>query len=77
MAKKAFITGVTGQDGAYLSKLLLDKGYDVAGLVRRSSTGDVNDVRLRWLGVAKDVRMFDGDLSDLVCQPFKQVKDAT
>ena len=56
MTKRALITGVTGQDGAYLSKLLLDKGYEVHGLVRRSSTADVNDVRLRWL---------DGNLRDL------------
>ena len=37
MTKKAFITGVTGQDGAYLSELLLNKGYEVHGLKRRSS----------------------------------------
>ena len=36
--KKAFITGVTGQDGYYLSKFLIDKGYEVHGTVRRSST---------------------------------------
>ena len=35
---KAFITGITGQDGYYLSKLLLDKGYEVHGTIRRSST---------------------------------------
>lgn len=35
--KKAFITGVTGQDGAYLSELLLEKGYEVHGVKRRSS----------------------------------------
>ena len=38
MAKKAFITGITGQDGSYLAELLLEKGYDVHGLVRRSSS---------------------------------------
>ena len=38
MRKKAFITGITGQDGSYLAELLLHKGYDVYGLVRRSST---------------------------------------
>jgi GDPmannose 4,6-dehydratase len=37
-ARKAFITGITGQDGSYLAELLLDKGYDVHGLVRRSSS---------------------------------------
>ena len=36
--KKAFITGVTGQDGYYLSKFLIDKGYEVHGTIRRSST---------------------------------------
>ena len=36
--KKALITGITGQDGHYLSKLLLDKGYEVHGTIRRSST---------------------------------------
>ncbi len=38
MAPRAFITGITGQDGSYLAELLLDKGYEVHGLVRRSST---------------------------------------
>ena len=38
MAKKALITGITGQDGSYLADLLLEKGYDVFGMVRRSST---------------------------------------
>ena len=36
--KKALITGITGQDGSYLAELLLEKGYEVHGLVRRSST---------------------------------------
>eukprot|EP01031_Cornospumella_fuschlensis_P000162 gene162-199_t len=62
---RALITGITGQDGAYLSKLLLDKGYEVHGLVRRSSTADVNDVRLRWMGIADQVRLLDGNLTDL------------
>jgi len=38
MAKKAFITGITGQDGSYLAELLLSKNYEVHGLVRRSSS---------------------------------------
>ena len=38
MAKKALITGITGQDGSYLAEFLLDKGYEVHGLIRRSST---------------------------------------
>ncbi|KCZ56958.1 GDP-mannose 4,6-dehydratase [Hyphomonas beringensis] len=63
--KTAFITGITGQDGAYLAQLLLEKGYRVTGLVRRSSTAEINDLRLKWLGVEKDVELIDGDLTDL------------
>ena len=63
--KTAFITGITGQDGAYLAQLLLEKGYRVTGLVRRSSTAEINDLRLKWLGVDKDVELIDGDLTDL------------
>jgi len=62
---RALITGITGQDGAYLSQFLLSKGYEVYGVVRRSSTNGVNDSRLRWLGVADQVRLRDGDLMDL------------
>jgi GDPmannose 4,6-dehydratase len=65
MPKKAFLTGTTGQDGAYLSRFLLDRGYDVYGLVRRSSTAEVNDTRLRWLGILNDLHLIDGDLTDL------------
>lgn len=65
MARTALITGVTGQDGAYLAELLLSKGYEVHGLVRRSSTSDVNTTRLKWLGIENDVRIVDGDLRDL------------
>src|SRR3954447_9914826 len=63
--KRALITGVTGQDGAYLSQLLLNQGYEVYGLLRRSASADVVDGRLRWLGIAGQVRMVDGDLLDL------------
>ncbi len=65
MTKRALITGVTGQDGAYLSQLLLDKGYEVHGLLRRSASSDVIGERLRWLGVADRVRMVDGNLTDM------------
>jgi GDPmannose 4,6-dehydratase len=65
MTKRALITGITGQDGAYLSQFLLEKGYEVHGVVRRSSHLGVADHRLRWLGVEKDVAMLDGNLSDL------------
>ena len=76
MTKRAFITGVTGQDGAYLTQLLLGKGYEVSGLVRRSSTAEVNDVRLKWLGIADQVRLIDGDLLDLsgIIRTLRDVK---
>ena len=54
-SKRAFITGVTGQDGAYLSKFLLEKGYEVHGLLRRSASADVVDSRLKWLGIADKI----------------------
>jgi GDPmannose 4,6-dehydratase len=62
---RALITGVTGQDGAYLSQLLLEKGYEVFGLLRRSASSDVIDARLRWLGIEGRVTMLDGNLTDL------------
>jgi GDPmannose 4,6-dehydratase len=63
--QSALITGITGQDGAYLSELLLSKGYQVFGLLRRSASAEVMGERLRWLGIQDDVRMIDGDLLDL------------
>jgi GDPmannose 4,6-dehydratase len=74
--KRALITGITGQDGAYLSELLLSKGYEVYGVVRRSSHRGVDDHRLRWLGLANKVQLLDGDLADLssLIRVFKQVK---
>lgn len=58
MAKKAFITGATGQDGSYLTEFLLDKGYEVAGLVRRNAVldlGNINELR-------EEVKIYYGDL---------------
>lgn len=63
--RRALITGITGQDGAYLSELLLSRGYQVFGLLRRSASAEVMGERLRWLGIQDDVRMIDGDLLDL------------
>jgi GDPmannose 4,6-dehydratase len=65
VSKRALITGVTGQDGAYLSQLLLAEGYSVVGLARRSSHEGFTDHRLRWLGIADQVAMVGGDLLDL------------
>ncbi len=65
MTKRALITGISGQDGAYLARLLLAKGYEVTGVVRRSSHTGVAEHRLRWLGVLERVRLVDGDLLDM------------
>lgn len=61
--KKAFITGITGQDGAYLSRLLLSKGYEVVGLIR-SHYGSNFD-RLLYLGVKDQIKLIECDLRDL------------
>ncbi|MDB4949820.1 MAG: GDP-mannose 4,6-dehydratase [Gemmatimonadetes bacterium] len=58
--KKALITGITGQDGSYLAELLLEKGYQVFGLVRRSST--VTFERIQH--IQDRVEMLSGDLTD-------------
>src|SRR6266508_4069343 len=60
--RHALITGVTGQDGAYLSKLLLESGYKVYGLDRRTSTPTTE--RLHYLEVADRVVLLDGDVTD-------------
>jgi GDPmannose 4,6-dehydratase len=60
MPKRALITGVTGQDGSYLAELLLDKGYEVVGMVRRSST--VNFERIEH--IQDRITLVSGDLVD-------------
>ena len=65
MAKRALITGISGQDGAYLAKLLVSKGYEVSGIIRRSSHAGVAAHRLVWIGVLDRIRLLDGDLLDL------------
>jgi GDPmannose 4,6-dehydratase len=64
--KKALITGITGQDGSYLAELLLEKGYEVHGVVRRSSTfnrGRIDHLRRDSIG-DRHVRLHYGDLGD-------------
>jgi GDPmannose 4,6-dehydratase len=63
VTKTAFITGITGQDGAYLAKFLLEKGYRVAGLLPRRSTRNL--WRLEYLNIADEVEYRDGDVLDL------------
>ena len=60
MAKKALITGITGQDGSYLAEFLLSKGYEVYGMVRRTST--VYYERIQH--IQDDIQLIQGDLSD-------------
>jgi GDPmannose 4,6-dehydratase len=60
--RHALITGITGQDGGYLSKLLLDSGYKVFGLDRRTSTPTTE--RLRYLEVLDGITLLDGDVTD-------------
>jgi GDPmannose 4,6-dehydratase len=58
--KRALITGITGQDGSYLAELLLEKGYEVHGMVRRSST----ETFQRLQGIRDDIVLHTGDLLD-------------
>ncbi|MEK4443633.1 GDP-mannose 4,6-dehydratase [Niallia sp. FSL K6-0077] len=61
--KSALITGITGQDGAYLAQLLLNKGYKVFGLLARRSTDTL--WRLEYLQIKEEVVLVDGDMTDL------------
>ena len=62
MSKSALITGVTGQDGAYLARFLLDKGYEVHGLIARRGSDTL--WRLRELDTLGRLNLIDGDLTD-------------
>jgi GDPmannose 4,6-dehydratase len=70
--KKAIITGITGQDGSYLADLLLEKGYEVHGLVRRASTENFD----RIAHLAGRVRLHQADLLDQlsIIEVFKEVR---
>ncbi len=62
MGKTALITGITGQDGSYLAEFLLEKGYEVHGIIRRASLP--NTVRIDHLIAAGSITLHEGDLSD-------------
>ena|SRR2546422_1080227 len=67
MAKRALITGITGQDGSFLTELLLDKGYEVYGIVRRSSSFNTERIDHLYQDPHEPdtrLRMFYGDLND-------------
>lgn len=72
--KKALITGISGQDGSYLAEFLLDKGYEVHGIVRRNSVAENQTHRL---GTCHEkLKMYYGDITDLssLINIFQQVK---
>jgi GDPmannose 4,6-dehydratase len=60
MSKSALITGITGQDGSYLAEFLLEKGYQVYGLVRRLSSPNMSRIEQ----IANRITMLEGDLTD-------------
>lgn len=62
MKKTAIVTGITGQDGPYLARFLLEKDYRVVGLIRRYSNPNLEN--LRWVGVENDVDLITGDVTD-------------
>lgn len=63
MKKRALITGITGQDGSYLAELLLEKDYEVYGIIRRQSYTEASMFRIEFL--QNDIKLFYGDLTDL------------
>jgi len=65
MSKVSFITGITGQDGSYLAELLLNKGYFVHGLIRRSSL--INTNRIDHIFKNKNLKLHYGDMTDGAC----------
>src|ERR671914_1645685 len=67
MTKRALITGITGQDGSFLTELLLDKGYEVYGIVRRSSSFNTDRIDHLYQDPHEPdtrLRLFYGDLND-------------
>ncbi|MBU0579014.1 GDP-mannose 4,6-dehydratase [Patescibacteria group bacterium] len=72
--KKAFITGITGQDGSYLAELLLEKGYKVYGLTRRTSTQ--NFARIQRIVHHPNLKLISGDLADQhsLTYPIKEIQ---
>ena len=62
MKKTAFVTGMTGQDGPYLAKLLLEKDYKVYGLVKRYSNPNFDN--MKFIGIENDIELVTGDVTD-------------
>jgi len=72
MSKKALVTGITGQDGSYLAELLLEKGYEVYGLTRRTSTSNYGHIE----HIVNKIKLLSGDLLDQhsLTQAVKEVQ---
>ena len=68
--KKALIFGITGQDGSYMAELLLEKGYEVHGLIRRSATGNTKNIK----HILDKIRIHQGDLADTTSL-YRVIKD--
>ena len=62
MNKAAIVTGITGQDGPYLAKLLLEKEYKVYGLVKTTSSSNIDNIK--YLGIENDIDLITGDITD-------------
>lgn len=62
MKKTAFVTGIAGQDGAYLAKLLLEKDYKVFGLIKRYTNPNFSNIE--YLGIMDDIELVNGDMTD-------------
>jgi len=62
MKKTAFVTGMTGQDGPYLAKHLVEQGYQVYGLIKRYSNPNLDNIK--WLGIENDIELITGDITD-------------
>ena len=75
MSKVALITGITGQDGSFLAELLVEKGYEVHGIIRRASIS--NTARVDHLIAKNAIKLHDGDLSDStsLIKIIKNLKD--
>ena len=83
--KKALVTGITGQDGSYLAELLLEKGYEVHGIVRRASTFNTDRLEHIYKDPLVDntnLYLHYGDLADAVqlanyCMSYSPTKSTT
>ena len=74
LTRRALVTGITGQDGAYIARLLLEKSYDVFGTYRRLSTPDF--WRLQFLGLFEKINLMPNTTDDDLHYVASAVRDA-